>query len=76
MAQREVDAKSKELFINHPKFKEFVKKGLYNEYNGKNLMWDVLGQEDYVKLLQQSAPLITKATQQTEYEAIINKNNI
>ena len=75
-AQDEVNEKSKELFLKHPKFKKFLEEGRLEGYKGMNLMWDVLGQEDYIKLLQQSSPLISKATQQTEYEAVLNKNNI
>lgn len=64
------------LILSHPKIIELIKNGEIKNYTGNNLGWDVLGQSEYSRLLQQSmrdTPM-SKASKQIQYEALLNKN--
>ncbi|WP_316812865.1 hypothetical protein [Pedobacter heparinus] len=68
--------KQRELFLQHPKFKEYIKTNDIKNYKGNNLMLDVLGKEDYNKIITQGSQKHLEALKTTEYEAVLNKNDI
>ncbi|MBD1432364.1 hypothetical protein H8B06_05970 [Sphingobacterium sp. DN00404] len=75
-AVQEMSNKQRELFLKHPKFLEYVKTNDINDYKGQNLMWDVLGQEDYINIIRIAGQKQIEAFKTTEFEAIINKNSV
>ena len=72
-AHLEGDKKRRELFINHPKFLEYIQTNNIQEYAGNNLMWDVLWQEEYINILRMTSGAQTKVWQNVEYEAVLSK---
>lgn len=69
----EGNEKRKELFLNHPKFLEYIKINNIQEYTGNNLMWDILWQEEYINVVRATSGAQTKVWQNVEYEAVLNK---
>lgn len=65
-----------EEFYKHPKTIEYLQKNNLKNYTGGNLMWEVLGQEDYVQLINNSFQKSRRNLDHSEFEAIINKDNI
>lgn len=68
--------KQLELFLKHPKFLEYYEKGDLMKYQGQNLMWDVLGKDDYYKIIGVAQKDHFEKSNASEYEAIVNKNMI
>ena len=75
-ANKEPHQKDLELFTKHPKFLKYIQTNDIKNYTGKNLMWDVLEKEDYIRLIKQSGVKQIEASKQSKYEGILNKNNI
>lgn len=75
-ATEEMMSKQSELFLRHPKFLEYIKTNDIKDYNGQNLMWDVLGEDDYLNIIRIASQKPMEVFKSTEYEAIINKNSI
>lgn len=75
-ATEEMMNKQRELFLKHPKFLKYIETNDLKNYNGKNLMWDVLGQEDYIHIIRVSSQKQIEVLKSTEYEATVNKNSI
>lgn len=67
-----------EFFIKHPKLLEAIKENskLLENYKGNNLMWDILGQNEYIRMLSSSQHLLNEASIKTKNEAVLNKNQI
>lgn len=67
-----------EFFRMHPKFLQAIKKDpqLLENYKGHNLMWDILGQSEYMRMVGITQHLLQEATSKTKNEAILNKNKI
>ena len=75
-AVEDMNLKQRELFLKHPKFIEYLKTHNIEEYKGNNLMWDVLGQDDYINIARIATQDMSKIFKETEYEAVLNKNDI
>ena len=71
-----MNAKQRELFLKHPKFIEYLKTNNIENYQGNNLMWDILGQEDYINIARIATQEMSKIFKETEYEAVLNKNDM
>lgn len=64
-----------DLLGKHPKFIEYVQQGKNLAYKGKNMPWDALGKDEYIRLMQltmQKSPI----NWTSEYVALLNKNQI
>lgn len=68
--------KQRELFFKHPKFIKYLETNNIQDYKGENLMWDVLGKDDYINIIRIASQKQMEAYKMTEYEAILNKNCI
>ncbi len=68
--------KQRELFLKHPKFHKYLETNNIQEYKGENLMWDVLGKEDYYNIIRVASQKQIEVLKTTEYEATLNKNYI
>ncbi len=68
--------KQRELFLKHPKFHKYLETNNIKEYKGNNLMWDVLGKEDYFNIIRVASQKQMEVLKTTEYEAVLNKNCI
>lgn len=75
-ATDEMMNKQREIFLKHPKFLKYLETNNLNDYNGQNLMWDVLGKEDYINIIRISSQKQLEVLKNTEYEAVLNKNSI
>jgi|SRR5690606_997621 len=75
-ATEEMMNKQRELFLKHPKFLKYIETNDLKNYDGQNLMWDVLGQEDYISIIRISSQKQMEVLKSTEYEATLNKNSI
>jgi hypothetical protein len=64
------------LIFQHPKLIEYVTTNDISKYQGSNLAWDVLGQDEYFRLVQQSFREVPIKSDQLEYEAVLNINAI
>jgi hypothetical protein len=71
-----MNAKQRELFLKHPKFIEYLKTNNIENYQGNNLMWDILGQENYINITRIATQEMSKIFKETEYEAVLNKNDM
>lgn len=69
-------ATEKELFLQHPKLKKFIDDKKLEDYKGNNLMWDVLGKDDYENIFRIASKKQLEISNTTEYEAVLNKNSI
>lgn len=65
-----------EFALQHPKMVAWLKTNKIEEYTGDNLIWDVLGVEDYKIMLAKASPAMSDVSKTIEYEAIINKQDI
>jgi len=65
--------KANELAHKHPKVIDFLKNPDPKVFKG-NWLWDVLGQDDYIKIVSQAARMTEIKSDQLEYEARLNKN--
>lgn len=65
-----------EEFYKHPKAIQYLDKNNPDDYTGGNLIWDVLGQDDYVRLMNNALQKSRVNLGHSEFEAIINKDNI
>ena len=77
-ASKKQNARMNELVLAHPKITKFISDGSLATYKGKNLAWDVLGKDEHLRLMKQAfreVPM-SKASQQIQYEAILNKNQL
>ncbi len=61
--------------FRHPKVLKFISENNVSNYEG-NLAWDALGQQEYVRLLQQSQRAVPIKGEQLEYEARLNIHDI
>lgn len=68
--------KQRELFLKHPKFINYLQTNNIQDYKGNNLMWDVLGKDDYIKIINSASQKQMEVLKNTEYEAVLNKNSI
>lgn len=67
--------KANELAQKHPKVIEFLKNPEPEMFQG-NWLWNVLGQEDYIKIVSQATRMTELKSDQLEYEARLNKNEL
>ncbi|GGX00824.1 hypothetical protein [Salegentibacter mishustinae] len=65
-----------EMFLKHPKTLEFVKSGKLKNYEGDNLMWDVLGENDYWNIINITSEKHTLDSKDRKMEGVLNKNLI
>jgi len=67
-----------EFFKKHPKFLQAIKEdpNLLANFKGNNLMWDILGKDEYMRMVGTSQYLLQEASSKTKDEAILNKNEI
>jgi hypothetical protein len=67
-----------EFFRKHPKFLQAIEKDpkLLENYKGNNLMWDILGQSEYMRMVGTTQHFLQEANSKTKNEAILNKNQI
>jgi hypothetical protein len=75
-ATEEIMNQQRELFFKHPKFHKYLTTNNIQDYKGHNLMWDVLGKDDYINMLSAAVQKPLNVFKSTEYEAILNKNII
>lgn len=68
--------KQREFFFKHPKFVKYLEDNKIEDYKGQNLMWDVLGKDDYINIIRIASKNQMEVFKTTEYEAITNKNSI
>lgn len=71
-----VKSENTNYILRHPKFIEWLKNNKIEEYKGTNLAYDVLGKNEYIKMLKHSSSFISKAVNNIQYEAILNKHEI
>ncbi|POB00818.1 hypothetical protein C1949_18770 [Halopseudomonas oceani] len=64
-----------QLFFQHPKILKYISEHDVAKYEG-NLAWDVLGQSEYVRILQQAQKEIPIKSEKLEYEARINLHDV
>ena len=64
------------ILLKHPQFISWLQENKLEEYQGNNLAWEVLGQEDYIKMIKQSGSVVREPYSKLEYEIILNKNCI
>lgn len=76
LATEEMFKKQSELFSQHPKFHKYFRTNTLEDYKGNNFMYDVLGEQEYYKIIKVTSQYHAEAYKSTEYEAILNKNNI
>ncbi|WP_150565316.1 hypothetical protein [Pandoraea morbifera] len=62
-----------EVFSRHPKIIEFVSKNDVSNYQG-NLAWEVLGQDECLRIVRQVMSANPIAGDKLEYVALLNKN--
>lgn len=72
----EMQNKQREIFLKHPKFLKYVQNNNIADYKGQNLMWDVLGKEDYINIIQIAGQKHMESYKNTKYEGVLNKNCI
>lgn len=67
-----------ELFTKHHKFLKAFESNpkLFEEYIGNNIFWDILGQEEYIRIVGQNQSFLHQASEKTKNEAVLNKNQI
>lgn len=75
-AIKRTNEENMKLLVQYPKFIEYVKHNDISKYTGHNIMWDILGKDDYIKLVRETISIITEANRSLSYEAVVNKNNI
>ena len=75
-ANQEMQKQNMNYFLQQPRFIEWLKHNKLEDYKGIDLMWDVLGQEQYVQMLKQTSKSSNKAHQSIEYEGVLNEYNI
>ncbi len=64
------------LIFQHPKLIEYVSKNDISQYKGHNLAWDVLGQDEYIRTMQQAERAMPLKADQLKYEAVLNTNSV
>jgi hypothetical protein len=74
-ATTEMIKEQQRLFHEHPKFIKYLKKNRLQEYEGNNLMWDVLGKDDYWKIIEVAGHKQLEVSNSSDFEAILNKSN-
>ena len=72
----EMFKKQHELFIRHPKLIKYLETNKLENYKGQNLTYDILGKDDYNKLIHISSEKQIKVSNSSKFEAILNKNSI
>ena len=77
-AIKDMNNKNVEFFRKHPNFLQAIKEDqkLLENYKGNNLMWDILGKDEYMRMVGTSQYLLQEASSKTKNEAILNKNQI
>lgn len=65
-----------EIFLKHSKTLAFVKSGKLKNYEGNNLMWDVLGETDYWNIINITSKKHILDSKDREMEGVLNKNSI
>ncbi|AYB33046.1 hypothetical protein [Chryseolinea soli] len=74
-AHEEMVKHQEELFSKHPKFINYQKNNNIQDYKGNNLMFDVLGRDDYMSLMGIASPKMLEVYKTTEFEGLINKDD-
>lgn len=65
-----------ELFQESAKGQDYLRSNKLADYKGNNLIYDVLGEKEYRRILMISLKEHEKESKNTKYEAILNKNCI
>ncbi|WP_407528955.1 hypothetical protein [Vibrio parahaemolyticus] len=71
----EMNQRVSQLFLQHPKILEYISQNDASNYQG-NLAWDVLGQDEYIRILQQAQRDVPLKSEQLEYEARVNLQDV
>lgn len=62
--------------LKHPKMLQYLVNNNISNYEGSNLAWDILGQDEYIRVIQQSQQKVPIKWEQLKYQAILNKNTV
>jgi hypothetical protein len=62
-----------ELFFKHPKMIEYIMNNDVSNYGG-NLAWDVLGQDECIEIMRESARVVPIKGEQLKCQAMLNMN--
>jgi hypothetical protein len=73
-ATAEMIKEQQRLFLQHPKFSKYLEKNTLQGYQGRNLMWDVLGKDDYWKIIEIAGRTQLEVSNKSQFEAILNKS--
>ncbi|AVR46056.1 hypothetical protein C7S20_12765 [Christiangramia fulva] len=65
-----------EMFLKHPKTLEFVRSGKLKDYEGNNLMWDILDENEYWNIINITSKKHILDSKDREMEGVLNKNCI
>lgn len=72
----EMHRKQLELAIKHPKFLEFMAQNSSLNNNGRNIMYEALGDEEYWKIIQASSRDHLRILEKSQTEAVLNKDQV
>ncbi len=77
-AIQSMNSQNMEFFRKHPKFLQAMEKDnkLLENYKGTNLMWDILGKDEYMRMIRTNQYPLNLASKKTKDEAVLNKNQI
>lgn len=71
-----VNEDMREHFKKHPKLLEYLQNNKLEDYHGNNLMYDVLGKEEYRRMIEMTTRDQREITKNSDWEATLNKNII
>lgn len=74
-ATEKTDIEFRKLLQEHPKFKQALQENpnFIADYSGKNLAWDLLEKDEYIKMLSKATHFMTEASKNSKDEAVLNK---
>lgn len=71
-----VNEDMRENFKKHPKLLEYLQNNKLEDYQGNNLMYDILGKEEYRRMIEITTRDQREITTNSDWEATLNKNII
>lgn len=74
-SMNDMNQRINDLFFKHPKVLKYISENNVANYKG-NLAWDALGQQEYVRILQQAQREFPIKSEQLEYEARVNLSDV
>ena len=63
------------VLLKHPKIIDYIRENDVTNYQG-NLAWDVLGKDDYIRVMQQSLRAAPVKVDHLKYEGVLNTNAV